>query len=110
MKMPEKVRLSVDVIRYLKSVTDGNPRRVKDLAVILNTSQNFLHQVVSLLSRNGMVSVIKGPKGGISSNLSEVTLLQVYQLFGYMDEPIEGSLPHCEIEKEMRKFLDSVVI
>lgn len=77
---------------------------------MFGTSKNFLHQVVSLLSRAGVVSVIKGPKGGIASNLSENSLLQIYQIFGYMTEPVEGKLPHAEIEVVMRQFLSETIV
>jgi DNA-binding IscR family transcriptional regulator len=110
MRMPEKVRLSVDVIRHLRAIPDGSPRRVEDLAIIFGTSKNFLHQVVSHLSRAGMVSVIKGPRGGVASNITEHNLLEIYQLFGYMSEPVVEGLPSADIEKDIRVYLAGLTI
>lgn len=110
--MPVKVRLSVDVIRYLRSVgAGGTPKRVEDLAIIFGASKNYLHQVVSMLSRSGMISVIMGPKGGIVANLSEHNLLEIYQLFGYMTEPEQREeLPSDELQNEIRKMIANIVI
>lgn len=108
--MPEKVRLSVDVIRHLRTVPDGSPRRVEDMAAMFGTSKNFLHQVVAKLRQGGMVVVIKGPKGGIGQTIKEHNLLEVYQLFGYMTEPVEGTLPSADIEKRLRLVLAEIVL
>lgn len=111
MKMPEKVRLAVNVIRYLKLISDGKPRRVEDLAIIFGTSKNFLHQVVAKLRRAGMVVVIKGPKGGVGQSINDHTLLDVYQLFGYMTEPEQREeLPSDVIQNEIRKFVANIVL
>jgi DNA-binding IscR family transcriptional regulator len=105
MFMPEKVRLSIDLICYLKKLPDGKPQRVEDLAVLMGTTKNFLHQVVSQLNKAGMLSVIKGPKGGVLSNLKEVTLLDVYNLFGYLKEPVDTKFADSSsVEVLIRKF------
>ena len=110
MKMPEKVRLSVDVMRHLRTVSDGQPRRVEDLANLLGTSKNFLHQVVAKLRQGGFIVVIKGPKGGVGVSIKDHNLLEVYQLFGYMTEEVEGSLPSSEIERHLRKVLAEITL
>lgn len=109
--MPEKVRLSVDVIRYLKLISDGQPRRVEDLATIFGTSKNFLHQVVAKLRQAGMVVVIKGPKGGVGQSIKDHNLFEVYQLFGYMTEPEQREeLPSDVVQNEMRRYLASIIL
>lgn len=108
--MPEKVRLSVDVMHHLRTISDGQPRRVEDLAVLLGTSKNFLHQVVAKLRQGGMLVVIKGPRGGVATSINDHNLLKVYQLFGYMTEEVEGSLPSSEIERHLRKVLADIVL
>lgn len=112
MKMPEKVRLAVDLIRYLRRLPDGNPRRVEDLAVVLGTTKNFLHQVVCHLSKAGMISVVKGPKGGVAIGFNQCSLFDVYQLFGYMTEEIKAdSQSDAEkIEQTIRNFLADISI
>ena len=107
MKIPEKVRLSIDLVHHLRHLPDANPRRVEDLAVVLGTTKNFLHQVVCHLSKAGMVSVVKGPRGGILANLKQTSVLEVYNLFGYMTEPVTGTGHSATVEREARDFLGS---
>lgn len=110
MKMPEKVRLAVDVIRHVRDQTDGQPRRVEDLAVLFGTTKNFLHQIVAALRKAGMINVIKGPKGGVGAAIKDHTLLEIYQLFGYMNEPVTSTLPSADIEKRLRLALAEIVV
>ncbi len=110
MKMPEKVRLAVDVIRYIRDQTDGQPKRVEDLAIVFGTSKNFLHQVVATLRRAGMINVIKGPKGGVGASIKDHSLLDIYRLFGYMNEEVEGNLPSADIERRLRLVLAEIVV
>jgi DNA-binding IscR family transcriptional regulator len=110
MKLPERVRIAVDVLHHLKTATGGQPQKVRDLAVIVDTSENFLHQVVAKLGAAKKISVIKGPKGGVAPALSDVNLLQVYQVFGYMNEEIAGSMPSSDIERKLRSVLENIVL
>lgn len=111
MRIPVKVRLAVDVIRYLKSVEDDRARRVEDMAVMFGTSKNFLHQVVSMLSRYQLISVIKGPRGGCRSGIKDTNLRELHEIFGYIDErPIDEKLPSASIEKSILEFFSEIVI
>jgi DNA-binding IscR family transcriptional regulator len=112
MKMPEKVRLAVDLIRFMKELPDGSPRRVEDLAQSIGTTKNFLHQVVCHLSKAGLVNVVKGPKGGVTVGFTEGSLFDIYQLFGYMSDEInkKTASPAQLIEQEMREFLQNYII
>lgn len=110
MKIPEKVRLSIDVIRHLRRVTDGKPRRVEDLAQILGTTKNFLHQIICHLVKSGVLTVIKGPGGGISVTLREHSLLEIYNLFGYMKEDLSDGRDSSQVEQQVRDFLAGLSI
>jgi DNA-binding IscR family transcriptional regulator len=82
---PEKVRLAVDLIRFLRDTPNNSPQKVETIALKLGTTKNYLHQVVGPVGQAGMISVIKGPGGGVLANLSEVSLLDIYNLFGYLN-------------------------
>ena len=73
---------------------------------------DFLHQVVCQLSKMGMVAVVKGPKGGVTVGLTECTLFDIYQLFGYMTEEIDlkKASPAVLLEQEIRLFLQKCSI
>jgi len=105
MKMPERVRLAVDLISLLKEADGAAPRRVEDMAPLLGNSPNFLHQIVSTLNKAGIVKVIRGPKGGVLPNMASYSVLDVYQAFGYMKEPVVGKTASSDIEKELRELL-----
>jgi DNA-binding IscR family transcriptional regulator len=112
MKMPERVRLSVDLIKFLRTIADENPRRVEDLAVVLGTTKNFLHQIVSQLKKSGVLTVTKGPYGGVRIPEGKLpfTLAEIYHIFGYMNEPIEGTSHSALLENEMREFMSRLII
>jgi DNA-binding IscR family transcriptional regulator len=112
MKMPERVRLSVDLIKFLRAVADDKPRRVEDLAVVLGTTKNFLHQIVSQLKKSGVLTVTKGPYGGVRIPEGKLpfTLSEIYHIFGYMNEPITGTLYSAQVENEIRAFMERIVI
>lgn len=111
MIMPEKVRLAIDLIKLLKSLPHDKPQRVQDLAPQLETtSKNYLHQVVAVLSKVGLVSVIRGPAGGITASLSEASVLDLYQAFGYMTEDSGGTLPSSQVERDLKAFLSEIVV
>jgi DNA-binding IscR family transcriptional regulator len=110
MKLPEKVRLAVDLICFLKKNADSNPRRVKDLAVHLDTSEGFLHQIVAALGKAGMIQVLKGPKGGVLAGFNDYSMLEIFNLFGYMKDPLPGEPDSARIEGEIRKLLTTIVV
>ncbi len=110
MKMPEKIRISVDLIKELKSVNDGKPRRVSDLAIKVNTTEAFLLQVVRLLGKEGLINVIRGPGGGVTAGIGNTNLLKVYQTLGYFQKTSAASSPlkaSEEIENKLKDFLSN---
>ena len=111
MEMPEKIRLSIDLINYLKTeAVGGKPARVEDLAAKIGTTKNFLHQIVAKLSKAGMVSVIKGPHGGVLCSLTDHSLLDVYQLFGYLEKEKLATSASSKVQNQIIEFLDDIVV
>jgi DNA-binding IscR family transcriptional regulator len=110
MKMPERVRLAVDLISFLKEAEGVAPRRVEDMAAKLGNSANFLHQIVSALNKAGIVKVIRGPNGGVLPVTGDHSILEVYRAFGYMTEPVIGTTTSSTFEKELRDFLGASMI
>lgn len=110
MKMPEKVCLAVDLIKYLKGEESTSPRKVEDLAKVLGTTKNFLHQVVCHLSKVNILRVVKGPRGGAFLNRKDASVLDVYQAFHYMTDLVDESRESSLVEMKVRSFLKTIVI
>lgn len=61
---------------------------VKEIAKSLNASESHLAKVLQQLAKIGLVTSVRGPKGGfvIAKSLNEISLLDIY-------EAIEGNIP-----------------
>ncbi|MBR2158795.1 MAG: Rrf2 family transcriptional regulator [Campylobacter sp.] len=57
-----------------------NPVSLKDISLVTNISKNYLEQLLNNLRKNGIVSSIKGIKGGyyLSKALDEITLFDIF--------------------------------
>lgn len=58
----------------------NNPVSLKDISIATNVSKNYLEQLLNNLRKDGIVSSIKGIKGGyyLSKALDEVTLFDIF--------------------------------
>ena len=116
MKMPEKVRISVDLIKLLRCSDRRHPQRVADIAPKVQTTEAFLAQIVNILGREGLLEVTRGPGGGITSCVGYTNLLEICQVLGYLtEEPgIEGGIELCAesraVEIKLRSFLEGVIV
>jgi DNA-binding IscR family transcriptional regulator len=113
MKMPEKVRISIDLIKELKAAQDQNPKRVSDLAVRINTTEAFLLQVVRLLGREGIINVVRGPGGGVTPGITDTNVLKVCQTLGYFNEelpPEDLNKESGAVEQKLRGFLSTIQV
>ena len=72
----------------LLAASGDTPRAVGQIAEVLHASENHLSKVLQRLVRAGIVTSLRGPKGGfrLAKPGTECTLLDVY-------EAIEGPLP-----------------
>jgi hypothetical protein len=109
MKLPEKVRISIDVIAQLRA-SDGKPMRVEDLAQAVGTTKNYLHQIVSQLNKDKYLIVTRGPSGGVTYSGKQATLLILLRTFGHMKERINDKYPSSRVELEFRDRLNGILI
>lgn len=80
MRMNKDVSLAVNLI----SMLDDTPRTVLSLAKEMKESHLFLQQIVRKLRLRGIVSVVKGPGGGVRKPERHVhaDLLSILQALG----------------------------
>lgn len=90
-KFTEAASLALHTMSYL-AVEADRLVSVREVAELLEVSENHLAKVMQRLSRAGLASSTRGPKGGfvLARAAREITLLEVY-------EAIEGPLDvhHC---------------
>lgn len=111
MKMPEKVRISVDLVKELKNSSDHKPKKVSDLAVKVDTTEAFLLQIVRLLGKEGIVNVVRGPGGGVMPGINDTDVLKICQTLGYFKNKIsleQGTTGSKTVEIKLRDFLSTI--
>src|SRR5690242_13823687 len=83
MKINKNFDLALTLIDVLKNKTEVV--RVSDLAKQIGTSEMFLQQIVRKLRQGGILTVKKGPKGGIALKSTPFSLstYDVAQALGY---------------------------
>ena len=90
-RFSEAASLALHTMSYL-AVEAGRLVAVREVAEALEVSENHLAKVMQRLSRVGLVTSTRGPKGGfvLARDPRQITLLEVY-------EAIEGPLEvhHC---------------
>jgi len=80
MMVTKKVSLAVAAIRLLNVQT---PKRSIDLAKELDTSENFLQQVMRLLKNADLIKTQKGPNGGYIAIKNEITFYEICKALKY---------------------------
>jgi Rrf2 family protein len=86
LKISEAASLALHTVVYLATQHDGLVS-TKEIARVLHASEAHLSKVLQRLARVGIVSSVRGPKGGFAllKSPETLTLLEVYQA-------IEGTL------------------
>jgi Rrf2 family protein len=96
LKISEGSNLAIHAMSYLAAVPRGQVTSVARMAEVLDVSRDHLGKVMQRLTRAGMVTSRRGPKGGfaLSRKPKEVTLLQIV-------ETIDGPMiaPGCLLGK-----------
>ena len=64
MKISTKVRYALRLMIDLAMNDEGNPIRIKDVAMRQNISDKYLEQIISVLNKAGYVKSVRGPQGG----------------------------------------------
>jgi DNA-binding IscR family transcriptional regulator len=70
MKVTQETRNALKLINKL--LTETQNKRAVDLAIELNLPKEFTMRILNTLSRNKIITSIKGPRGGFKAN--ELTL------------------------------------
>lgn len=92
-KISDAVALGIHGATWLAAQSD-KAYSCRELARVLNVSENHLAKVLQRLSRAGIVTSTRGPKGGfvLAKPAEEITFLQVMEA---IDGPL--SVPGCLI-------------
>jgi Rrf2 family protein len=80
LKISEAASLALHTVVYLATQHDGLVS-TKEIARVLHASEAHLSKVLQRLARVGIVSSVRGPKGGFALRESpeKISLLEVYQ-------------------------------
>lgn len=111
MRLPEKVRIAIDLLSLLRSNGDEKPKTVSDLASQVDTTELFLQQIVRKLGQAGLVIVSRGPGGGLQKSGSETAVpnvLTVCQALGYFNEPVDAATASGRLTQKLKEFLKGV--
>ena len=86
-RVSEAANLAIHALAYLANNPDLQPASTKQVAEVLEASDNHLSKVFQRLTKAGLVKSIRGPRGGFSLAWApeDVTLLEIY-------ESIDGTL------------------
>lgn len=79
LRITDAAVLGIHALALMASAEE--PTRVTQLAGTLEASEAHLSKVMQRLSRAGMVTSVRGPKGGflLARNPDDVTLLEIYE-------------------------------
>ncbi len=81
MRLTKDVTLSLELMNKLKNRT--SPVRVAELAPQLGTTEHYLEQIVNKLRRGGVLTVKRGPGGGITRSSQEpVAVSKIFEALG----------------------------
>ena len=97
-------KYAIKAVLYLAMNTDEHSRvMAKDIAEPINVPQAYIAKLLQVLSRNGIISSVKGPRGGffLSNDNRKRTLMDVIDV---IDETHKLnscvlSLEKCDAEK-----------
>lgn len=116
MKLPETVRVAIDLINELHSLQkSGNatPQKIVDLAERIETTPMFLHKIAYQLGQDGLIIVARGRGGGIKSaedGITDITALKILHSMGYKDiKMIKGSMS-AEVYRRVLELFSKIVI
>ena len=82
MMFTTKGRYALTLMLDIAFDQEGEPVKIKDIAKRQNISDKYLEQIVSVLHKAGMLTSIRGPKGGYSLTRSpeEYTVGEILRL------------------------------
>jgi len=89
LKISEASSLAFHSMAYLAVSGNGAPLSTHDIAKVFDISEAHLSKVFQRLARSGLVTTLRGPKGGVklAKPANKVTLLDIYEA---IDGPLGG--------------------
>ena len=92
--------------------TSEHPVSINAISANIGVSRNYLEQILNALKKAGIISALKGMKGGyyLSKNLSEISFGEVLDTlendFGFFAKDIEGEYKELfgTLDKELKKL------
>lgn len=80
LRISDAASLALHTMVYLAGEADG-PTSAHSIATALCVSENHLAKVCQRLTRLGLVSAVRGPKGGLrlARSAEKITLIEVYE-------------------------------
>jgi DNA-binding IscR family transcriptional regulator len=110
MKIPQDVKISIELLEILKNDTTGKPMNVDALAAKIGTTKFFLHKTVRLLAKNGLVTVIRGPGGGLIDSGKDVSLYDVLSVLNHIKQSESVGEKSSKIDAALTKFLKDLLL
>lgn len=88
------------IVAIAKSTKKNN---ANELAMMIKVSKNHLSAIMQILTKNGLITSERGPKGGflLKKSSNEITLLNIYELIeGKIEENnCIGNCNSCSFKK-----------
>ncbi len=126
MRLTTKGRYAVTAILDVAMNQSSGPVPISEVARRQGISQNYLEQLFSNLKKSGLVSGIRGPKGGYRLGL-KCTKITVADVIDAVDEQVDatkcGGLKNCqgnnrcithnlwaELSTEIRTFMERITL
>lgn len=102
--LSNSAKYAIKAVLYLAMKSDENNRiMVKDISEPINVPQAYIAKLLQQLSREGIISSVKGPKGGfyLNDDNKKNTLMDVINVVGDEDKLSSCvlSLKECNAEK-----------
>lgn len=90
MRLTTKGRYAVRALYCLSTYNTDKPIPLSDVAKRQDISLNFLEQLFVHLRKNGIVSSVRGPRGGyrLSKTAGEITIAEILQAVGESTFPV----------------------
>ena len=83
MKLSKRTRYGFRLMVELAKSFEKGPLSIKEIAARQNISDKYLEQIIMHLKTVGLVTAVRGPKGGYMLSLppSKITLKSLFELF-----------------------------
>ena len=106
MKLSTRSRYGTRLLVDLARAQDKGPVQISEISNRQNISVKYLEQLIRPLKQVGLVTSVRGPKGGhlLTKNPEEISLGQIVRIFEGQSELVEcvSSPERCPMSDECR--------